>query len=134
MTAAHTAVQYLMTVLTQTPDVALRVGRLAAGQLGHLHFDTRTITISDTANTAQFVSALAHELVHLARGPSYASPDDIARDEGEVREATARLLVPPSQLPPGSDPHQVAHHYGVDIHVARLAVELARQEWAEGTA
>jgi hypothetical protein len=135
MTAAHTAViQNLMTLLHQQPDVALRIGKLDTGQLGHLHFPTRTITISEDANTPQFVSALMHELVHLMRGPSYDDPDEIACDEAEVRERTARLLVPPSQLPPGSDPHHVAHHYGVDINVARLAVELARVEWAEGTA
>lgn len=135
MTAAHTAVlQHLMTLLNETPDVALRIGTLEAGQLGHLHFDTRTITIADTADTAQFASALAHELEHLRRGPSYADPDDIAQDERAVAEATARLLVPPSELPPGSDPHQIAHHYGVDIRVARLSVELARLERAEGTA
>jgi hypothetical protein len=135
MTAAHTAViQHLMTLLNEMPDVALRIGPLAAGQLGHLHFPTRTITVSQDANTAQFVSALMHELVHLMRGPSYDDPDELARDEAEVRERTARLLVPPSELPPGSDPHHVAHDYGVDIRVARLSVELARREWAEGTA
>ncbi len=135
MTAAHTAViQQLMTLLHEMPDIALRIGRLDTGQLGHLHFPTRTITISDNANTAQFASALTHELLHLMRGPSYDDPDEISRDETSVREQTARLLVPPSQLPPGSDPNHVAHHYEVDINVARLSVELARLERAEGTA
>jgi hypothetical protein len=135
MTAAHTAmIQQLMTLLDEMPDVALRIGRLDTGQLGHLHFPTRTITISENANTPQFVSALMHEIVHLMRGPSYDDPDAIACDEAEVRERTARLLVPPSQLPPGSDPNHVAHHYEVDINVARLSVELARLERAEGTA
>jgi len=135
MTAAHTVVIHqLMTLLHEMPDIALRIGTLATGQLGHLHFPTRTITISEDANTAQFVSALMHELLHLLRGASYDDPDEIARDEAAVREQTARLLVPPSELPPGSDPHTVAHHYGVDINVARLSVELARLERAEGTA
>lgn len=135
MTAAHTTViQQLMTLLHEMPDVALRIGTLAAGQLGHLHFPTRTITISEDANTTQFASALMHELIHLLRGPSYDDPDEIARDEAEVREQTARLLVPPSELPPGSTPHHIASIYGVDINVARLSVELARLERAEGTA
>lgn len=135
MTAAHTAViQHLMTLLHQMPDIALRVGTLTPGQLGHLHFPTRTITISEDANTAQFVSAVMHELVHLHRGPSYDDPDEIVRDEAAVREQTARLLVPPSDLSPSSDPHDIALRYGVDINVARLSVELARIERAEGTA
>lgn len=135
MTAAHTVmIQQLMTLLHEMPDVALRIGTLAAGQLGHLHYPTRTITISENATTAQFVSALMHELGHLRRGPSYDDPREIARDEAAVREETARLLVPPSELPPSSDPHDIALRYGVDINVARLSVELARAEWAEGTA
>lgn len=135
MTAAHTAViQHLMTLLHQTPDLALRVGVLAAGQLGHLHFPTRTITISENATTAQFACALTHELWHLHRGPSYNDPNEIAHDEADVRQQTARLLVPPSALSPDSNPHYVAQYYGVDINVARLSVELARRERAEGTA
>lgn len=136
MTVAHTVmIQQLMTLLHEMPDVALRIGTLAAGQLGHLHFPTRTITISENVtSTAQFVSAVMHELGHLRRGPSYDDPREIARDEAAVREQTARLLVPPSELPPGSDPHDIALRYGVDINVARLSVELARIERAEGTA
>lgn len=135
MTAAHTVmIQQLMTLLHEMPDVALRIDTLTAGQLGHLHFPTRTITISEDATTAQFVSALMHELIHLRRGPSYDDPHEISRDEADVREQTARLLVPPSELPPSSDPHDIALRYGVDINVARLSVELARLEWAEGTA
>lgn len=135
MTAAHTVViQQLMTLLHEMPDVALRIGTLTGGQLGHLHFPTRTITISKEATTAQFACALMHELLHLLRGPSYDDPDEITRDEATVQEQTARLLVPPSELPPGSDPHHIALYYGVDITVARLSVELARLERAEGTA
>lgn len=132
MTSAHTAVmRSLRALLHHTPDIALRVGTLPGRQLGHVHFPTNTITISENADDAEFSTALMWCLIHIECG---ARQHDRALRECTVLEETARRLVPPSGLPPDSDPHTVAATYGVDISIARQAIKLARDQRAEGAA
>ncbi len=131
MTPAHTAVlRTLRSLLHDLPDIAIRIGPLDAG-LGHVHFPTNTITIDPRVTEDQFVCALEWGMVHLRCGSRQPNP---ALREKTVLEETARRLVPPSGLPPDSDPHTVASTYGVDISVARQAIELAREGRAEGAA
>lgn len=131
MTTAHSAlIKNLMTLLDQAPDVSIGMGPLPGNQLGHVHYPSQTITISDRADLGQFTTALTYAIVSLLRGPAYTSEPETEDDA--VMEETARRLMSPSTLPPDADPHQLAHEYGVDVPIARLAIELARRERAEG--
>jgi hypothetical protein len=132
MTAAHTAVvRTLRALLHHQPDIALREGPLPGRQLGHVHYPSRTITISPNANDNEWCTALMYGLLQLDLGSFTPDRDVRART---VLDEMARRLVPLSGLPPDSDPHTVASTYGVEISVARHAITLARYARAEGAA
>jgi hypothetical protein len=125
MTAAHTAVlQHLRALLQEMPDVAISVAHLP-GRMAHVHYDTTTITIADHLGTPGFATALMYGVLSLRRGPY--PPSDAETAEHAVMNEMVQILVPPSGLPPDSDPHTVADTYGVDISVARQAVALAQK-------
>jgi hypothetical protein len=132
MTAAHTTLlTHLLELLDQVPYLVLRRAPTAAGEVGYVDFDTKMVTISDQASAAQATVTLMHEIQHLRRGPCYVGDEE--KDEAAVVEATTRLLVPSSELPPileAADPHQLALELGVTVRTVRHGIALARQDQA----
>ncbi|HJP80576.1 MAG TPA: hypothetical protein VJ914_40265 [Pseudonocardiaceae bacterium] len=106
--------------------IRLDDGDLAADELGAVDFPTGTITISRSATLREFRSTLAHELLHLRRGPAFAGYE--AAEEAVVEAMAARLLVPLSQIIWPADARVVAEDLVVDEALARLAIQLAVED------
>jgi hypothetical protein len=130
MTVAHTAfARLLYDNLDHLADIVLRRGVMPDDEDGDVEFATRTVTANHDLDFPDWVATVTHELVHLNRGPGW--NDQVDAEEAEVREETARLLVPRSVLPSileAANPTRVAAEQGVDEQTARTAIELARMD------
>lgn len=107
--------------------VILEVAELRPGRLGETVFATNTIRLSPTLDYVRFRSTLAHELIHLIRGPVRMS--QVAAEEAEVRRLTALELVPDAPyLARGvvldADVRAVVERAGVDEDTAVAALDL----------
>lgn len=126
MCAHEHLLDLLLDVLTLGPHLCVAVAPTILGGVAEVEFATRQITISPGVDRPQFRTALAHELVHLHRGPTAVGNE--AREEQAVHEEVARLLVPRTHLPAileATNPHRVAAELHVDLHTARLGIALA---------
>jgi hypothetical protein len=78
-----------------------------------------TIWLCRRLNQARRRSTLAHELVHLERGPVPTDPRGRAREEHIVSGVAARRLIALDALVDGlrwtRDPEQLAEHLWVDV-------------------
>lgn len=122
----------MLELLRCTPDITIRLHDLRRDLVGEVEFSSRIISISPTVTVPVFRSTLAHELIHLRRGPALLGHED--HEERVVDEETASLLVPPTVLPPvldTADAHRIARELGVDLATARLGIDLAMRERKE---
>lgn len=135
MTCVHTCLlTHLCNLLDRLHSITIKRGDTAPDELGSVEFDARLITISRTATAGEFRATLAHEMVHLLRGPTYV--DEEEAEERIVDEETARMLVPADALPAileATNPVELAARFGVDVATAELGIELARRDRQEST-
>lgn len=125
----------LQALLNHLPDVTLRRGIPSLGGVAEVEFNQRLITLGDIDNLGAMHAGLAHELVHLLRGPAFVGQEQ--HEERVVHEHVARLLVPRHHLPAilgGVDPTRIAEDHVIDLHTARLAIRLAHEDTALGVA
>lgn len=126
MTCAHLCLlTQLMHLLERTRGgIHLRLGDdLAPNELGCVDFPTNTITIASTATLREFRSTLAHELVHLMRGPALVGQED--SEEEIVEQEAARLMVPATHVSHLTDVTTVAELLIIDDALAELGLRLA---------
>lgn len=116
----------VMLDLLRDAAITVRLGDLGSNVLGEVEFASRLITINRAVTPGQFRATLAHELVHLRRGPCYEGRED--HEEELVTMETATLLVPPELIPRGASPAVVAELFGVDEDLARTAIRLAQSK------
>lgn len=130
MTSAHRAVlRQLFDCLARRDDIVIRRGEAAPGEYGDVEFDTDTITVDRRLDFELWVQTMAHELVHLGRGPCEYGDEEF--EEQVVAEETAKLLVPPDMLPSileAAKPAKIAAALEVDESTVRLAIDLTRKE------
>lgn len=102
-------------------DWTLTVSDLPAGMRGRTHWPSRTITLRPGLNQAQRRSVLAHELLHVERGPVLIGWQ--CQEEHRVRVLTARRLIPLDRLIDAArwslDVHEMADELWVDVSVLR---------------
>ncbi|MFK5257144.1 ImmA/IrrE family metallo-endopeptidase [Propionibacterium freudenreichii] len=67
--------------------------QLKSDKCGDTDFSSHTIYLDANLNQVERRCALAHELVHVARGQIPADPDLAAREEAAVEQETARQLI-----------------------------------------
>jgi hypothetical protein len=88
-------------------------GRLWGFQFGH------QIWLCRRLNQSRRRCTLAHEIIHLERGPVPADPIGLAREERIVSELSARRLISTDQLAAAlqwtRDPSQLAEELWVDL-------------------
>lgn len=126
MTCAHLCLlTQLMRLLEQRPSgISIRLGDdLAPDELGCVDFMTNTITITATATLREFRSTLAHEFVHLLRGPALVGQEDA--EEALVEAEAARLMVPATHISYPADVRTVADLLVVDDALAELGLQQA---------
>lgn len=126
MTCAHLCLlTQLMGLLERMPSgIHIRLGDdLPPDELGCVDFLTNTITIAKTATLREFRSTLAHEFVHLLRGPALVGQEDA--EEELVEAEAARLMVPASHIPYPADVQMVAELLVVDDALAELGLQQA---------
>jgi uncharacterized protein DUF955 len=108
--------------LSELDDVRLVIADLPRHRRGQIEFATRTITLHRSLDPAERRCTLAHELVHLERGPVLVR--QTRREEQVVAAIAARRLVPLAALTAGlrwtHDPAQLADDLGVDERTVRL--------------
>jgi hypothetical protein len=108
--------------LREHPWITLHWSRnLPTNQLGQTCHDTHTITLADGLTQVERRCTLTHELLHVHRGPV---PDWCEnREERQVDEAAARLLITLDQLADGllwaADEHELADELWVDVPTVR---------------
>lgn len=112
-------------MLRASPDVTLHVGPLPDGQAGETCYDTWTVTIAPGLKQRERNDALAHELIHLERGP--APPAYAAADERAVEEEAARRLIPLAALLDALRWTRDLHQLAVELH---CTVETVRVRFA----
>lgn len=105
----------------------LQVASLPRGRMGHINWHTHTITIDRGLLQAERRCTIAHELIHLERGPA---PDDSwlrAREERAVEAEAARRLITLDALADAlawSDrPVEVAEELWVDVQTLDVRVD-----------
>lgn len=124
----------LDTLLGHVPDITIRRGIPDVG-LAEVDFAARIITLKPGLTAGELHVALAHELIHLLRGPAILGLE--GQEEGAVHSEVARLLAPRRQLPAilhSANPTEIAERLVIDRHTARLALTLARADDAAGAA
>lgn len=98
---------------------------LPGGLLGNCHWATKTITIRPGLLQAQRRSVLAHELVHVERGPF--SKSVAAREELAVAKQAARRLISIRDLGEAmawsTDLHEIADELWVDTTTVRTRLQ-----------
>lgn len=82
--------------LRRRPDITLDLVRLDAPQTAGTVHSARRILLDPRIGQRHRNDALAHELVHLERGPAVAGFEDA--EERAVEEETARRLIPLEDL------------------------------------
>ncbi|MHA6626926.1 ImmA/IrrE family metallo-endopeptidase [Pseudonocardia sichuanensis] len=116
----------LREVLRHRGEVTIRQSDLE-GLMGLAEFDTSTVSLDPELNAGEWRSTLAHELLHLLRGPV---PRRLAAtEEAAVQHETATLLFPAGQALgeldrewSDDDIQVLAARYGVDRDVIETAV------------
>ena len=102
-------------------DWTLTIAPLPAGTRGLTHWPSLTITLRPGLTQAQRRSVLAHELVHVERGPF--PPGWEWQEEQRVRVLAARRLIPLDRLIDAvrwtEDPAEMADELWVDEAVLR---------------
>lgn len=76
----------------------LHLAKLPTGTWAETHWPSLTVTIDSRLLQAERRSAIAHELVHIERGPVPTDPVLAAREEAAVEQETARRLIPLDRL------------------------------------
>lgn len=120
--------------LASLDDVRLETRRLPPRRRGQVDFVTRVITLAPHLDPRERTCTLAHELVHLERGPVLVR--NTPREERAVAAIAARRLVPLPRLAQAlrwtDDPRALAEELDVDPRTvrARLA-NLTDAERAE---
>jgi hypothetical protein len=82
----------LRQVLDRNGEITIRHAHLDAGLMGLTTYRDNTVDLAPDLDAAEWRATLAHELVHLTRGPvprALAAVEEIA-----VQRETAALLVP----------------------------------------
>jgi Zn-dependent peptidase ImmA (M78 family) len=120
--------------LGQLDQVRLERADLPSGQRGRIHFSSCTITLGRQLLDVEQRCTLAHELVHLERGPVIRRL--VRREERAVSAIAARRLVPMSALRTairsGCPGDELAEELGVDVRTVqvrlRTLTEVERSE------
>lgn len=103
----------------------ITVVRLPAGQLGRTLYQHALVEVLDGQAPRQRRSTLAHEYVHVCRGPvpRWLTP----REERAVEATAARLLIPFEDLVDAMvwcrDEHELAEHLHVDVPMVRARLD-----------
>jgi hypothetical protein len=110
--------------LRDFPAVVVVETDLPPGRRGQVQFSTRVISLARGLAEVERTCTLAHELVHLERGP--VMHRQTVREERTVAAIAARRLVPLEVLAEAfrwsSDVHEVADELGVDARTVRVRV------------
>jgi len=97
---------------------------LPAGRRGQIQFSTRVISLARGLAETERACTLAHELVHLERGPVMRR--QTAREERVVAAIAARRMLPLERLIDAgrwtSDVVELAEELGVDVRTVRVRV------------
>jgi hypothetical protein len=108
--------------LSQFEGVRLVVADLPGTRRGQIDFETRTITLHPRLQPAERRCTLAHELVHLERGPVLVR--QTPREERIVAAIAARRLLPIEALADAlrwsDDPGVLADELSVDVRTVRI--------------
>lgn len=100
------------------------------GDLGLTTWDDKTVTLDPDQDQAQRRSTLAHELVHIERGPFHESCLD--REERTVDDTAARRLITLDQLAQAMvwayDVAELARELWVDTEIARVRLANLTEE------
>lgn len=117
--------------LDHVGPVTLVDADLPPGRRGEITFSTRVIALSRELLEVERTCTLAHELVHLERGPVMRR--HTAREERTVAAIAARRLVSLDRLARtlawSTDCHELADELGVDARTVRVRLaELTEQE------
>ncbi|MDN5918555.1 MAG: ImmA/IrrE family metallo-endopeptidase [Pseudonocardia sp.] len=81
-------------MLDQHGEITIRHADLDQGLMGLTTYRDNTVDLASDLTAAEWRSTLAHELVHLTRGPvprALAAVEEVA-----VQRVTAELLIPPA--------------------------------------
>lgn len=117
--------------LSEIEGVHLVVADLPGHRRGEINFETRTITLHPRLDPIERRCTLAHELVHLERGPVLIRQTD--REERIVSAIAAQRLVSVEVLAAAlqwsDDPRVIADELGVDERTIR--VRLANLDESE---
>jgi hypothetical protein len=109
-------------------DVTVYFVDLPAPLLGFCDHRLRSIWIATGLRQRQRRAVLQHELIHLERGPVYLHFRD--REEAAVEEATARVLIPISDLCDAlrwsRDVHDIADCLHVPAALVRVRADTMR--------
>jgi Zn-dependent peptidase ImmA (M78 family) len=108
--------------LNEIDGVHLVVADLPGRRRGEIDFETRTITLHPRLRPVERRCTLAHELVHLERGPVLIRQTN--REERIVSAIAARRLVSVGVLAAAlqwsDDPRVIADELGVDERTIRI--------------
>ena len=108
--------------LRALPDWTLITASLPGRRLADLHWPTRLLVMDSRLRQAERRSVLAHELVHIERGPSGAAW--VAREEAAVDREAARRLIPIRELGEAlawtQDVHELAEELWTTPHMVRV--------------
>lgn len=121
--------------LRSLPHITVRWSRdLPEDVMGHVEFDTHTITLAEGLTQAERRSTCWHEVVHVLRGPVPAY--QAAREERAVEAIVARDLIPFRALVQAMlwsrDDHEIAEELTVDVDLVRARLNgLSTTETAE---
>ena len=110
--------------LSQLDDVRLVIADLPRYRRGQIEFATRTITLHRSLDPTERRCTLAHELVHLERGPTLVRLTP--REERVVSAIAARRLIPVEALAAclrwTDDSAVLADELGVDERTVRIRI------------
>lgn len=99
---------------------------LPAGRFGLVDWARRVVTVDCRLSAAQRRCTLAHELVHVERGPVPADPWLAAREEAAVEAEAARRLIGIDALADAlawsSQPAEIADELWVDVQTLMVRV------------
>ena len=114
--------------LAGRPDITVHFVDLPRRQRGFCDHDTMSIWIANGLRQRERNKVLAHELLHLDRGPVYRCWE--AAEERAVEEATARALITIGDLCDAlrwsRDPHDIADALHVPAYLVRLRWDSMR--------
>lgn len=104
-------------------DWTLIIADLPPDTMGETCWRTRTVTLQRGLLQAERRSTICHEVRHIKRGPTPAEPVMAAREEAEVEQEAARLLIGLRELGEAlawsRDPVEVADELWVDVDTLR---------------